>query len=178
VCVWITIMVLMLNGRTYRKVGRCLLHLVKTGGMRSGSKMVNLVRLAILLPVLAVASYTDYRRHEISNRACAFLVIMGVAMPLLPFWDITWKEAVYASLITITIGFIFFLLGQGAGDAKLFAGIASIIGYNILRVAVTAFVLSGIVALLLLVARKINYKSSLPMAPAISIATLICLLMT
>lgn len=136
-----------------------------------------MLRLVILLPVLLHVSYTDWRDHRIANADFFTLTGIGFAMSLWSGWDLSLKEAILASLITLVVGFLFFLLGQGAGDAKLLTGIACLVGYKILSIYILSIILMGIAALMLLVARKINYKSPLPMAPAITLATILCVLL-
>ena len=132
-----------------------------------------LIRLVILAPILIQVSRSDLRSHTIPNSKCLMLFLAGIALPLLPLWNLSWREVIITSLATAIIGYLFFLFGLGAGDAKLCTAIASLVGYDILPIVILACIFMGMVALGLLITKKIDRDSRLPMAPAISAATLI-----
>jgi len=130
-----------------------------------------IMRWVLLSPMLLWASYTDLRRSVIPNTACFLLLCYGLTFPIFPSWDLGWGEVIGATVLTFAASFGLYLLGQGAGDAKLLTGLASLFGYSIVVVAALAYVLAGVTALILLALKRITRKTRLPLAPAFALAT-------
>ena len=136
------------------------------------------VRFLLLLPLLLWATVTDLRRSLIPNSCCLILLICGLVLPAWHQWDLSWSEVMGATLLTFIVSYGLYLLGQGAGDAKLLTALAALFGYAIIVVAVLSYLLAGCVALILLALKRITRQTRLPLAPAITAATLLYLSFT
>ena len=127
-------------------------------------------RLVVLTPILIWVAWKDLRSSLIPNTACLLLLALGLAMPAVEGWDVSWGEAMGAATLIFCVTFVLYLLGQGAGDAKLLTGLASVFGYSIIVVAALAYLLAGVAAVALLLAKRITRQSRIPLAPAIALS--------
>jgi len=133
--------------------------------------------MVLLSTILPAVSYTDLKWHRIPNQACGFLLGCGLILQLWPKWDLSWQEATAATSFIFVSGFFLYLLGQGAGDGKLLAAIASVIGYKVFPVSLLAYGLAGAAALAMIWNQRISAHTRLPLAPAIMVATWVTLVL-
>lgn len=105
-----------------------------------------------LLLAVAVAAYTDLRKHRIPN----WLTFSTLLSGLLLQYIFLGTEGLLAGLAGAGMGLVillpFFLMGgMGAGDVKMMAAIGSLIGFKlVLLAAAVSLVLAGLYALVLI----------------------------
>jgi prepilin peptidase CpaA len=115
-----------------------------------------------LLSLVLVAAIYDVRYRRIPNWLTLCGVLAGVALNtfLLPVWP-----GLRYSLAGLGLGFgVYFALyalhAMGAGDVKLMAGVGAMLGWqNWFGVFIVTAILGGIMALILVVAKKRTKKT-------------------
>lgn len=146
---------------------------------------LNLVKMEIVIWGAIAAGCIDLREQRIPNLVTAIMAIAGI---LLLITGLALKQdgavayihsSVFATVIcTITLVVLSLLTkhGIGEGDIKLIASMAIIGGVNlVIGTLFFASCLSAVIALSLVLTRKLNMKSSMPFGPFIMIG---CLLTT
>ena len=130
-------------------------------------------RLALFVPVLAYAVWRDVKAHIIPDRA-VLLGLAGAAVitaaeavsaqSLSPVWRMLLSFAVggapFALVILVTRG------GMGAGDMKLMALVGALFAWQTaLLTMFFGIVAAGVFAVALMLFKKANRKTRLPLAP-------------
>ncbi len=113
------------------------------------------VAFALYVLLLGVAAVTDVRGFKIPNWVSAALLLLFIPVAILLPLDAHWLSHVGASVSTLAVGFVLFLLGWlGAGDVKLMTAVALWAGFSMLAPFIVAVALSGgAFALMLLILR-------------------------
>ena len=127
--------------------------------------------------LLIVVSVIDSKTKTISNKLVFLIFIVSLMYKL-------YIGLIFDSMLGLLTGFsIFFFIavvsrgGMGGGDIKLVSAIGVLLGFEkTLSMISFAFILAGIVAVLLLITKVKSRKDSLPFAPFIAISTFITLL--
>jgi len=132
-----------------------------------------MVRYFFILITLLFASIKDVQSLEIPN-AC-FVLIMLIAFP--------YNISNILIFFYVAIVYIVFLLAVsifdkampiGMGDAKLFAALGFSLGKeSLLFISTASFLLSGAIAILLVLLRIKSLKDALPFAPFILLACIL-----
>lgn len=119
------------------------------------------LRLAITIPVLLRAVYTDIRIGKIENRLLLAAMLAGTCLILqqdgLSALLNGYKMAV---LMTLVLFLLFLIKGLGAGDIKLLAVLSFYYPDYSVRIAVAAFVLAGGFALLKILYRRVRHEKA------------------
>lgn len=134
-------------------------------------------RLFVLLPVLWLIAFVDYKKNLILNAYLLLLIVMRAAL-LLPEFAIEGKDAgsmllteLLCSLILFGVGILLRLLsknGLGMGDIKLFMVLPLYFGSaNVFRALFWAMVALFFVAVFCLITKRKEKKDVLPFAPAV-----------
>lgn len=113
----------------------------------------------ILLVVLLICVVTDLRKHKIYNSVCLAALLAGLAL----HWGKgEYWQPVAAILAAFVIFLPFYLLkGMAAGDVKLMASSAAIIGWPFALIAVALTLISGTIAGLLVYCVRGGIKEAL-----------------
>lgn len=138
-------------------------------------------RYILLLMILLAATLVDLSIKKIPNK----LLFSGlIAFGLLSLFDYNFKYIMHSISGLMVIIFILApisLLAKGSlgmGDVKVFALIGAIVG---LKITFTIFIgtifLAAIYGIILIVLKKADKKTCLPMAPFIMISTIITLIL-
>lgn len=100
-----------------------------------------------------VAAYFDWRTCKIPNRVTGSLIVTAFIIQL---WNGQWGKGLFAMAVVFLIGFTLFLFRQlGAGDVKLFMGIAMATDlYTVFLVFAFAVCAAGIYVLIRTLATK------------------------
>ena len=128
----------------------------------------------------------DFKIKKIPNKLVLFLLclrIFGIICEII-FDGQSWYALIISSIIGMSVGavtILFCLLisrgGIGAGDLKMFAVIGLFFGLQgLMEIMIYSLFFASIVGIILLVARKAKFKSSLAMAPFMFIGSLLHIL--
>ena len=115
----------------------------------------------VVIAVIAIAAYTDWRRHIIKNTLTLPAIALGL---LLQFLGGGWSGFVAGLLGLITglaLMMIPFVFGQmGGGDVKLMAALGSLLGaYAIVNVFIYTTLAGGLLALAYALSRKEGFRT-------------------
>jgi leader peptidase (prepilin peptidase)/N-methyltransferase len=135
---------------------------------------------------LIVISAIDYQFHFIPNKILLFLLIAGIAANLI-FQTIAWTDAITGLFFSPSIMLIIRILGNcillresmGKGDIKFAAVLGFYIGWqNFIGALFLGSLLALLITSLSLNSKFNKIQSKIPLAPYLSIATLLCILMS
>lgn len=132
------------------------------------------VKYAVLITILCIITYTDFKRQEIDN----WPLLAGMAF-IIPFSLLGYNDVFFMdSIIGFLIGGIFFSIlgfwGMGGGDIKLMAMIGFFLGWKLTIVTIVLSFLVGLVFVIFYVVfKKAKLKDHIPFGPSIAIATII-----
>ncbi len=147
---------------------------------------LNLIKYAILTPMLLSAFSIDYKLQIIPNRLnltmfetgliIAFIYGMSnVAITIDMLFGMLAGAGIFL-LITIIGGLIYGKEALGFGDVKLMGALGIYFGLtNILAISAMAFLIGAILGILLLVTKIKKTDEYIPFGPFIVIATFICI---
>ena len=143
--------------------------------------MVFYTSLLIIIFVVDLEQGLILNKVVYPGMAAALLFALFLSQPWLTRWIVS---GVANAAIGGGIGFVIFLLlaiisrgGMGWGDVKLAALIGLATGFPLVFVAlIMGAILGGVVAIVLLVAKKKKRKETIPFGPFLSLAALITLL--
>lgn len=109
----------------------------------------------ILLGLLIISSYTDWKYRKIYNKVTVTCFLAGLLLSVLYDFPGSLGNALLASSVAFAIFFIMFTLGQmGGGDVKLATAIGALTGFPfILNVLLWAIIAGGIYAIAVLLLR-------------------------
>lgn len=140
---------------------------------------LDIVRYCILTCILVTAALEDIKEKVISNSLIAFSILSSIALTIASLDIKTMMNSVILFAITTAVLYLLYLLsrgGMGLGDAKLLAGISVLLGERgIISVFAIAVILSGILSLILIIAKKIKRKDTIPFTPFILAAVIFLL---
>ncbi|NBI07578.1 prepilin peptidase [Senegalia massiliensis] len=133
----------------------------------------NFLLYSLLIEVLIVITLLDFQYEIILNRLNISVAIIGL------FNIIITKDFYNGILAFFTAGGLFFILaiisngGIGGGDIKLIAPLGLIFGiYPILYIIMLSFIFASVIGIVLIILRIKGLKSSIALAPYISLATI------
>jgi prepilin peptidase CpaA len=111
-----------------------------------------IVEGCLLVALIIPALINDIKHYKIPNKLNLCFLIAGIAFNL-------WTGDIRSALIGIVLPFVLFplfaLRMMGAGDIKLFCAIGAIVGFpHIVSIMAYSIVFNGVIALILMVARK------------------------
>ncbi|HRJ42752.1 MAG: A24 family peptidase [Caldilineaceae bacterium] len=130
---------------------------------------------ALFLLILVI----DLEHRRVLNIVVYPMAVISLALlPLRP--DLTFSSALLGGAVGFAIFFALFLLrpgGMGAGDVKLAGLIGLLIGFpGVLVALVSAIILGGVAALLLLIFRRVGLRGTMAYAPYLSIGAMTALI--
>lgn len=107
----------------------------------------------LVLSMLAVIAIIDYRTHKIPNISCMLILLIGIVSHMLPEANAELMDSFLGILAGfLPMFFLYCLTGLGAGDVKLTSALGSLVGaQHILLIISYSFLISGIVAILMLI---------------------------
>ena len=126
----------------------------------------------VLLLILAISTYTDFKKMIIEDEPLLFGFIFAVAWRLAGFGGPTAKDSWLGFFVG---GLIFFVLcvfgGMGGGDVKLIAVIGYFFGLKLTIATVyLSFIFGGVMSLFYIIKRKGGLRGVIPFGPAICLA--------
>lgn len=136
-----------------------------------------------------VLSVVDFRELRLPNKyVYSAYPIMLVGL-LVPAWAANRWDALTSALLCALVGFALFMLlhavypaGLGMGDVKLAGVVGLMAGWvswaTALVALMLAFLLSAVVSIVLLITRRANLKSALPLGPFMLGGTILAVLVT
>jgi len=145
--------------------------------------MTSLVVLAFSVPVACI----DKKTGKIPNRLVIYGVIAGFMLLLVRCVAFVPQEKILSTLADAGLGIllaggVFFLCGVlsrggiGAGDIKVFAVLGLMLGFNRVFTVIMATVLvAAIKGIYLLITKKADKKSTMPMGPFILIGVILAI---
>jgi leader peptidase (prepilin peptidase) / N-methyltransferase len=143
----------------------------------------------VLAAIAAILIVVDAEHHRLPNRllypaAVATVVLLAVAAAVRHDWS-DYLRAVEAAGVVYVVFFVLALISPrslGMGDVRLAALLAAYLGFRrwpLVYVGLLAgFVLSAVVAVVLLVTRRATRTTALPFGPALILGTLLVLAVT
>lgn len=133
--------------------------------------------LLAILPLLIWISIADLRSHRIPNLALALLALVGVSTALIGGHD--WAQHVIATFIVLFVAITaWFFLGLGMGDLKFLTLLALLIlpaNLSNYQLFILCFSFASFIHLLFSTKGRLLRSAVLPLAPAISFATVVVL---
>ena len=131
-----------------------------------------------ILPILLLLSLHDRQFHRIPNTS--LLALSAVALVNTFFNQPSWTMQFFLSVLILFLGLVaYFFLGLGMGDVKLLAILAFLVipaDVESLQIFLTTFSISALIYALVTMRCKFRRDFAIPLAPAISIATVVTLL--
>lgn len=120
--------------------------------MNSPAHAMQSFSLFVLLPILAIAVFTDIRQHRIPN----LLIVITLGLAFLFQATVGGMEGIAAALGGMAIGLLFFLPfyvagGMGAGDVKLMSGVGAFLGPSATVLASALTLVAGAVLGILII---------------------------
>lgn len=141
------------------------------------------IKRIILSAVLWPIAFIDYRKHIIQNKVLLSLLILRIVIAIVElFCDIKSAKLELLSCLIAGVGILAILCvmrlivrdGIGFGDIKLFAIIGLYLGVRgVIPTIFLSFVVSFVISIFMLAAKKKNKKDYLAFAPSILIGTLL-----
>lgn len=173
-------LILVLSGTV---LGICLFWITGNKGKDVISCYKNMVTFLWLLPIGLI----DYKDKIIPNK----LILAGISYWIIYLWaecfinDISIKSIAKFSLAGFVFGAGVLLIsaliirgGVGMGDVKLFAVIGMLYGFNgVFTILFMTLLLLFLICVLLLILKKVNRKSTFPMAPFVTVGFVISVAM-
>lgn len=131
-----------------------------------------------IFPILLWLSLHDRKFHRIPNTS--LLALSAVALVNTFFNQHSWKMQFLLSILILFLGLVaYFFLGLGMGDVKLLVILAFLVipaDVESLQIFLTIFSMSALIYALVAMRCKFHRDFAIPLAPAISIATVATLL--
>jgi Flp pilus assembly protein protease CpaA len=131
-----------------------------------------------ILPILLWLSLHDRKFHRIPNTS--LLALSAVALVNTFFIQHSWKMQFLLSVLILFLGLVaYFFLGLGMGDVKLLVILAFLVipaDVESLQTFLTIFSISALIYALVAMRCRFRRDFAIPLAPAISIATVAVLL--
>lgn len=155
--------------------------------LRVGTYLPNLLRLLLLGALLAVAAYIDTLSRRIPNQIvlCTAAVFAGCTVLDFLLSGIDAAAMMINGLVSAGVFFLLFFLvriashgGVGYGDIKMITATALIFGvYGTFSFLLTSHVAAALIAIVLLLCKKVTRKDGLPFGPFFYLGYLATLLM-
>lgn len=122
---------------------------------------------------LVIIGFIDFKHKLIPNK---FVLAVGCLGIINILFDIkNFKVYILSALIVFLFFFILAILsngGIGGGDIKLFTVLSLIFGQDIYYIILFTYVIAFIVSIIMLLLKKSNLKTSVALAPFITLGTL------
>lgn len=135
---------------------------------------------AVYLGIMVTASYIDAKTHLIPNQLIMVLIALSsinMFLRVIPAHDILLGLAIPLGLIILSVLVPRFEKAIGMGDLKLLLAIELLIGLNaLLKTMLIACIAFTIVAIILILAKKVSFKSNIPFGPFISFGAIFIIL--
>lgn len=149
-------------------------------------EIYKIVFYGAILSLLYIISYIDIKSYRIPNKLVFAIFIEGILFGLYQYFFAGDKNVFPNIAAGFFVGVFPMLLAvilskgkMGAGDMKLMAALGVFSGpLNIFFIFVLAVVLAGFFAIIMITAKKMTLKSKLPLAPFISLAFLLNLILS
>jgi len=137
------------------------------------SKIQNLIYLSTII-ILLIISYIDFKTKTIPLK---YNIIIGCLGTLNLLLNITnFKLYIFSTIIVFSIFTIIAIVTNGAiggGDIKLLTALTLIFGENIFFIVFYTYILTAVIAIVMILIKKCKLKSSVALAPFITLGTLI-----
>ncbi|MCX7920397.1 MAG: A24 family peptidase [Clostridia bacterium] len=135
---------------------------------------------AILSSILAAASVKDLQSKSIPNEIIIFSIATGLVTSALHMSISALINSIIGFIVIgVALGILSFITkgGVGMGDVKLAACVGIFLGLSqTISAVVLATMLSGLIGIVLLIARVYDRKSTIPFAPFILTGTVMAIL--
>lgn len=145
---------------------------------------LDFVFYSIILSILIVISFIDYKHQIIPDGLILLILISGIIHKMLLYF--VYKENIYLfdSFAGFASAFIIFLLiaivskgAMGGGDIKLIASLGFILGLKrIILNILLSFIIGAVLSIVLLITGKKGRKDPIPFGPFINISFMATLL--
>lgn len=145
---------------------------------------LDFVFYSIILSILIVISFIDYKHQIIPDGLILLIFIFGIIHKMLLYF--VYKENIYLfdSFVGFAVAFIIFLLiaivskgAMGGGDIKLIASLGFILGLKrIVLNILLSFIIGAVLSIVLLITGKKGRKDPIPFGPFINISFMATLL--
>ena len=145
-----------------------------------------LLQYILLLTLTYIAAVSDIKTKKIPNTLVLTMIgvwVLTMTPQLFINTDVAIRTLSDAILGFLTGGGLFLLIyifsrrGLGGGDVKLMAAIGLYLGFaGVISAMVFGSLLSGLVALILLLLKKVGRKDTIPLAPFLFVGTFITVL--
>lgn len=145
----------------------------------------NRIRMILILEALVAAGWIDLREKRIPNIIPAFLVFAGVILLLVIYiknghdaqaYLVSCLLAFFGPAVVLFIVSTITHMGIGAGDIKLICALGLIGGVNLLcGTIIFGTLLCAVTAVVLLIWKKKNLKSTLPFGPFLMAGYILCI---
>lgn len=124
----------------------------------------------IVILTLILITVIDYRLSIIPDQLNWFLAFLGLAfLSLNSVWGFLFGCGIFGLIILLTKG-----RGMGLGDLKLAAALGFLFGWpKIILIVAAAFIIGGIWAAILLLAKRKSIKDAIPFGPFLAIAAVL-----
>ncbi|MTI47482.1 prepilin peptidase [Sporosalibacterium faouarense] len=133
------------------------------------------IRYSFLLGLLAIIAIIDFKKKLIPDYFIILGIIFGIVSMTL-CQDISIYNAILGALFPFTILGIISFISKGAlgmGDCKLFALIGIFVGFQgAIFILFISSIISGVFSLIMLIARRVTRKTTIPFAPFVYFSTL------
>lgn len=133
-----------------------------------------LLRNIVLLVILVIITYTDFKRREIDNEPLVVGLMFIVIFSICGYNNIPFSSSIIGFLVGGITFFILAYWGMGGGDVKLMAVIGFFLGWKLTILTMFfAFLIGSLMGILYIVISKKKVKDYIPFGPAIATATVI-----
>ncbi len=149
---------------------------------------LNLIKYALLVPMILSAFVIDYKLQIIPNRLNLTMFEIGIVIAFL--YGFSSVAITIDLLLGMLVGGGIFLLiavvgamiygkeAMGLGDVKFMAALGLYFGLtNIILISIMSFLLGAVVAIILMIFKIKKSNEHIPFGPFIVISTLICMFM-
>lgn len=141
---------------------------------------IDIIAYLTLFGLLAVASYSDIKKHIIPNKIVLSIIVLGFLYRGIACFYIGNIDPIIQGLLGFFAGAVPFLIiilitkSLGAGDMKLYGALGLFFGVKLIffLIMISIFI-AAVFSLVFLITKRINMKSKIPLAPFISAAALI-----
>ncbi len=158
---------------------------VGAGRAGEGTPLLVVVAMGVVVGLLGILSVIDLDVHRLPNSftypmgggVAALLTVVAVATG---DW-LSWRRALIAGIVLGLVYLVLVLVGRGTGmglgDAKLAPTLGMLLGWlswgSVLLATMLTFLLGGVVAGALLVARRATGKTAIPFGPAMALGAVL-----
>ena len=131
----------------------------------------------VLILILGYISVVDFSSHRIPNRALVLLTIFSFLRP--EFRLLKWKnQFTFCLIILLTLLIFYFIFNLGMGDVKMMMVLSLTVipaELSLYRNFLCGFLTASSIHILWQLNRGLRKNPDIPLAPSISIATIVAL---